>query len=440
MIAFLFRFTKSFFIMKMPKWPIPYGTKDVNLGLERVNTLLSKLGNPHKKLPPVVHVAGTNGKGSTIAFMKAILENAGYKVHRYTSPHIVNFNERIQLAGKDISDAELDLFTHECKQAAEDIPVTFFEGTTAMAFLAFSKVEADVMLLETGMGGRLDATNVVDNPSLTVITPISMDHMEYLGDSLEKIATEKAGIIKPNSTCVISWQESGVKRILLEKCLKEGALPCIHGTNWDFTVEGDVLTLITKNEAIKLPKPNLEGVHQILNALTAAMSVKMLKNFSISNKNIAQGIQNARWQARMEKISYNHVLEVCNKNTEVWVDGAHNTSGAQFLATTILHKTDRKWIVINGRTANRNIPEYLECFRGISSHIYAVPVYSEPKGENPENIYKEAKSLGFKASQFDNLKDAIIDINNKYAGEKIGIIVCGSLYLAGDLANYFEGK
>lgn len=418
----------------LPHWPIPHGKKSIDLGLDRIKKLLENLGNPDKKLPPVVHVAGTNGKGSTIAFMKACLEESGYKVHRYISPHIRRFNERIYLAGEEISDSYLYEVIEKTRVASGDLQTTFFEGTTAAAFLAFSKVEADILLLETGLGGRLDATNVVEDPLLSVITPVSFDHMEYLGDTIAKIAYEKAGIIKPKSPCVISWQQKEAYDVILKRCEELNSQPIAFGMNWNFERNGEGFNFITPNNSITLPKPSLEGMHQYVNAATAVAALKALEGFEVSDENIASGLQKTSWPARLEKITSGVLYKKLPKGWELWVDGAHNLNGAEMIAAHVQNNwKDKPTYLINGRTGNRDVAGFLKYFENIVEFVCGVKVVSEPLGELASNIVNGSKAAGIKAFECDDLHHAIETVisNGKSEGR---ILICGSLYLAADVA------
>lgn len=420
----------------LPHWPIPHGSKDIVLGLERVKTLLNKLNNPEQKLPPIIHVAGTNGKGSTIAYLKAILEHAGYKVHRYTSPHIKQFNERIVLAGNEISDEYLAEITEETRLAAGDLQTTFFEGTTAAAFLAFSKVQADILLLETGLGGRLDATNVIDNPILSIITPISEDHTEYLGDTITKIAFEKAGIIKPHAPCVISWQLTEALDVLLNKCKEVGAPFYAFNKQWNFEKIDEGFNFIDHldEEFIPLPNPSLIGIHQIINAATSVAAVKLLTDFHITYEDICDGLTHTSWPARMQKITHGVLYEMLPQGFELWVDGAHNNGGAEMLAATVDSLwQDKPTYLINGRTGNRDIKSFLTYFKNKVKLVCGVKVRSEPLGELATNIVNGAKEVGLDAYECDSLQDAIKLILSK-SEKPARILVCGSLYLAADVA------
>lgn len=427
---------------KMPHWPIPHGFKDIKLGLNRVRDILARIDNPHKHLPPIVHIAGTNGKGSTLSYLKTILELAGYKVHTYTSPHLMRFNERIKLSGREIEDDMLYSLCEEVRLKTLDLDSTFFEATTAIAFLAMSRVPADIVLLEVGMGGRLDATNVVENTLASVITPIDFDHMEYLGHTLHNIAIEKAGIMKPNTPVVISWQYEESLFALMERSTSCGALPYICEKDWNFKKTNYGFDFFDKDHIFQMPHPSLYGPHQVLNAATSLAVLQVLEDFNITMDNIRQGLISTQWPARMERITSGKLYSMLPKNSELWVDGAHNVAGARMIVETLKMMPPKKLIMINGRTKDRDIKGFLNCFTEITKEVFCIPIHSEPKSENPKEIALCAESLGFETHVLDSIYEAIKAIIEKYRGQDIRIIACGSLYLAGDIleANYMHGS
>lgn len=422
-------------MVKMPHWPIPLGNKPIDLELSRVKLILDSLGSPQNKLPPVIHVAGTNGKGSTTAFLKAIFQAAGYKVHSYTSPHLVDFNERINIAGTNIDDNLLYEVTEECRIASEKINIhpTFFEATTIAAILAFTKVKADVVILEVGMGGKLDATNIIDKPIMSIITSISLDHIEFLGDTIAKIAYEKAGIIKPNCPCVISQQYPEAMEVLLQVAEANNANSYAYQYDWDISADLDKSTIYeSQQKNIILPAPSLLGDHQYLNAGNAITAILNLKQFNITDSHIAQGISNAIWPARLQKLLDGAIINKLPKNWEIWVDGAHNEAGAHVLSVWLDDQPLIPTYMIFGMTKGRNCQQFLSSFVGKIKHLAGVLIEAEPSSYGGEHISNEANKIGIPASNYDSLEEALNSII-KMENSPSRIIVCGSLYLAGDI-------
>lgn len=451
--------------MKFPTWPNPLGYRDVKLGLDRVYDLLERVGNPHKLLPPTIHVAGTNGKGSTIAFLASILTEAKYKVHLYTSPHLVEFNERIVLAGKEIEDDFLEDLLDECRYAANKHPkieVTFFEGITVAAFLAFSKIKADILLLETGMGGRLDATNVIEDVLLSIITPISLDHTEFLGKTIEDIAFEKAGIIKNSSLVIAGKQEKSVLEIIEEQAIKKKSK--VYSFNHKFTAKeqiGSNNIIFEMNQmSMILPLPFLAGKHQIENAGMAIAATLLIQNhFKISNKNIGNGIANAYWPARLEPILSGDLFNLLPSNYDLFLDGGHNEGGAKIIANWINNNKieDRKkgkkripHYLICGMLQDKDSKNFLKYLAGSVDFLVGIPIEGESKSKTGYQIAKIASGLGIKSVDAEEFTDAfeyiraihdgeethqsiniIKNILNKRSKQKARIIICGSLYLAG---------
>ncbi|WP_339046323.1 folylpolyglutamate synthase/dihydrofolate synthase family protein [Candidatus Mesenet endosymbiont of Agriotes lineatus] len=424
-------------MVRMPHWPKPLGFRPQDFDLDRIFKLLDRLGNPEKKLPPVIHVAGTNGKGSTIAFIGHIMEAAGYKVHTYTSPHLINFNERITLTGKHIADRELYSILEECRIAAEGIAITFFEGTTAAAFLVFSRIKADILLVEVGMGGRLDATNVIDNPLLTIITSISLEHTEYLGSTVEIIAGEKAGIIKPNVTCVIAPQQDSVMRIL-EFYVSKNKSPLYRGEYEWICKQHDSHSILFQSSAqsLHLPLPSLQGAHQITNAGNAIAACSILSgkyNYNIDYEHIASGIKKTYWPARLEHIKSGQLIDMLPTDWKLFIDGAHNPAGAQILSEWIANNFKKGVYIILGVTKDKDIEEFLKHIKIHTRLLCTVCVKSEPRSQNAKFVEEKAVAAGINAIACDSLSNAISKILNEAAcSEAETIIVCGSLFLAAD--------
>lgn len=403
--------------MKLPFWPSPQGYRDIKFELSRVYDLLKRLDDPHLKLPPTIHIAGTNGKGSTLAFLRSIFLEAGLVTHSYTSPHLVKFNERINVAGQDISDEFLSEILHECKIAAESeplIPVTFFEGTTVAAFLAFSRVKADVLLLETGMGGRLDATNVLPEVLCSVITPISFDHQEFLGDSLEKIAAEKAGIIKRNCPLVLAKQSAQVTKEI-EKKAKELNSKIFYSSpviGFDLGLNGD---------------------YQSENAGSAVAVIKAQNKFKISEEQIARGLKKASWPARLQKIS----LDSLGKNFELYLDGSHNLQGAGTVVNFLQKQKNKKIFVIFSMLKDKDCAGFLKTISTEIDEMIAVEIPDEPKSRKASEIDEIAKSFGINSKTARDFADAFKKIK---CDESALILICGSLYLAGNFLEQLQEK
>jgi dihydrofolate synthase/folylpolyglutamate synthase len=422
--------------MQMPHWPIPAWQHKVKYDLSNMTNLLESLGNPHLRLPPVIHIAGTNGKGSSVAILRSIFEAANYKVHVYTSPHLIEFNERIILAGEKISDSYLfDICERTrlvCNKAA--IKPTFFEGTTAAAFLAFSEVAADILILETGMGGRLDSTNVVPQPLITLITPISFDHMAYLGSTLIKIAFEKSGIIKNNVPCVISCQTDEVYNILIDKCNEMNSPAFCYEYDFGINKLEDGFIYSTKTFSYQFLFPSLVGDHQLINAASAIAVISLInKRFAISNYHIEEGLQKAQWPARIQKIDSRKYSHLAGGHVNIWLDGAHNSAGAQVLANWAIDNLQAPIYLILGMTKNRNIEEFCSYFQTCVVQGYGVRVLSEACSYNAETLAERAGRCNIDFSPAYSLEDAIREIsNNTQHQEEINIIITGSLYLAAD--------
>ena len=393
--------------MKLPFWPSPQGYRDIKFGLSRVYELLARLDNPHLKLPPTIHIAGTNGKGSTLAFLRAIFVEADLRVHSYISPHLVEFNERINLAGSDISDEFLNEILRECQEAAEKepaIPVTFFEGTTVAAFLAFSRVKADVLFLETGMGGRLDATNVLPEVLCSVITPISFDHEEFLGNSLEKIATEKAGIVKKNCPVVIGKQSEEVWRVL-------GGLTPLRITESIYDL-------------------GMAGSHQQENAALAVAAVKAQKKFSVSEEQIKNGLKKAFWPARLQKI----YLPDLPNNFELYLDGSHNLQGAETVVDFLKKQKNKRIFIIFSMLKDKDCEGFLRKISGVTDELITLTIPDESKSRKASEIDEVAQKIGIKSQAAESFSDAFKKI--KYDTPAL-ILICGSLYFAGKFLEKF---
>ncbi|MCK5276174.1 MAG: bifunctional folylpolyglutamate synthase/dihydrofolate synthase, partial [Alphaproteobacteria bacterium] len=331
--------------------------KLIDLSLDRVVDLLEKLGNPHHRLPPVVHIAGTNGKGSVAAYMRAALESAGYRVHAYTSPHLVRFHERIRLAGTLIDEQYLADYLRRCEDANGGAPITYFEITTVAAFLAFAETPADILLLEVGLGGRLDATNLIEKPAVTVITPVSIDHQQFLGETLAEIAGEKAAIQKRGVPSVTGPQSPEAAAAIDAYAARTGAPTFRFGRS--FSVEATPGGMVySAGGRLMLPRPVLPGAHQIDNAATAIAALERLKGFTITEMDLANGLMKAEWPARMQKLKTGPLVDLLPAGWELWLDGGHNAAAGEALAAHAAeHWTDSPlWLIaglLNNKQADR---------------------------------------------------------------------------------------
>ncbi len=418
----------------LPHWP-RVGEVVIKEGLTRISKMLDALGNPERVMPPVIHFAGTNGKGSTISFVQAILESAGLKVHIYTSPHLLRYNERIRLCGQEIDDRNLESLLEECRIISETnkIDVSFFEGTTAAAFLAFSRTKADVVLLETGLGGRLDATNIVSNPLLSVITPISLDHMAILGNDVRKIAYEKACIIKSGIPCVVSMQTPEVHNVIEQYAEKQNSP--LFRYEYDFGCKIKKGGFVYQSDCMELSLgiPSLSGYHQFINASTAIAAVSCLSGIKITHNNIMNGIRKASWKGRLQLIEHGSLVKAMPGDWQLWVDGAHNEGGACALSSW-LKDQDRGYvnIMILGMTKNRDIKKFISYFKGDLDCIVGVPVYSEPMSYSASAIARAVKEIGVKAFENESVKESIQFLVKKYTKTKVRILITGSLFLVSD--------
>lgn len=402
--------------------------KLIDLSLDRVYRLLNALGDPHLKLPPVVHVAGTNGKGSLIAYMKAALMAAGYRVHVYTSPHLVKFHERIAVNGKTIAETDLALLLDECERANGGVPITFFEVTTAAAFLAFSREPADILLMETGLGGRLDATNVVDRPLLTAITPISLDHQQFLGDTLAAIAGEKAGIMKPGVPVVIGPQPAEALAAMEARAAEIGAPTLVRDRDFFVTAEDNALHYRDEQVTWSLPLPSLVGEHQTDNAATAIACLRHLDGVTIVRDDIARGLQNAVWHARLERLSGGRLADLAGPDIELWLDGGHNPSAGEALAKVCCHWTDRPLDLIVGMM---NTKDPIGFARPLAPFVRRAICLSIPGEKNTLPADEAAAVLngvGIAASVGSGIETAVSELAKDPPSR---ILLCGSLYLAG---------
>lgn len=417
-------FSLSRFSLHMPHWPKMFGQEPGGTPSERARELLGKLGNPDLRLPPVIHVGGTKGKGSTIAFMRAMLEAAGYKVHAYTSPHMERFNERIVLAGREIDDDTLYEIIEETRIAAGYMPVGFFDATTAAAMLAFSKQPADILLMEMGLGGSVDATNIIDSPLLTMITTISYDHMEYMGNTLQSIAGFEAGILKPEVPCIVSYQHNDALCVL-EKQAKHIKSPLYsYGKHWLSRKTNTGMMFTDSHGEANLPLPSLLGAHQIVNAGNAIAAISAMEDFDVKTEHIIRGLMQAKWQGRLQKMNYMYLPSEC----ELWFDGGHNMASAQVISLFIADNWhDKPTYLIFGTSQGKDVSSMLAPFAGLVKDIYSVTVKSEPKSYPAEEIVNMASPIA-KVMACDSIYDAVRSIMQNEQSP-FRILVFGSLYL-----------
>lgn len=414
--------------------------KRIDLSLERLQRLLAALDHPERKLPPVIHIAGTNGKGSTVAFLRAILEATNLRVHTYTSPHLVRFNERFRLgdvgAGKLVSDVELKAALEECERANAGQPITVFEITTAAGMLLFSRHPADVLLLEVGLGGRLDATNVIDKPLATVVTPISIDHTDFLGDTLEKIAAEKAGIFKRNVPAIVAAQNRDVLAVLERQAARLQAPMKIAGEDWTATEERGRLVYQDDNGLLDLPAPKLYGRHQFENAGLAIAALRAIPQFKISPAAFEAGMVKADWPARLHRLSAGRLVNLAPPGSELWLDGGHNPDGGRAVAAALAdleERVSRPLVLIVGMLSTKDCAGFLRNFSGLARRLIAVPVAVSDNAMTAEAVAETARAVDLPAVSRGSLDEALDAVCKLDLDPPPRILITGSLYLAGDV-------
>lgn len=388
------------------------------LGLERIAALLERVGSPQRRLPPVFHVAGTNGKGSTCAFLRAAIEAAGLRCHAYTSPHLVRFNERIRLAGQLIDDALLAALLKEVLDVSEGLSASFFEVTTAAAFLAFARTPADACVIEVGLGGRLDATNVIDRPAICGIAALGIDHQAFLGESLAEIAGEKAGIARPGVPIVTlayaDEAETGVARGVAER----DGIRLKQDRDWSIAEDREGLIYADARGTLPLPVPTLNGAHQALNAGLATAMLRHQSMIAVSDDAIVKGIADAHWPARLQRLAPGPLVG----NLEVWLDGGHNASAGEALAAAL---AGRRMHLIIGMLANKDAAAFLRILTPVAASLTAVPI-SHHEHHAPEDLAKLATAFGIPA-------DVAPDVPAALTGLTGPVLIAGSLYLAGEV-------
>jgi dihydrofolate synthase / folylpolyglutamate synthase len=412
--------------------------KRIDLSLDRMWHVLDRLGHPEKNLPPVIHVAGTNGKGSTIAFMRAMLEAADARTHVYTSPNLVRMNERFRLGraggGVLVSDADLVAALETCERANGNAPITVFEIETAAAFLLFADNPADVLLLEVGLGGRLDATNVVPAPLASVITPISMDHMDFLGDTLEAIAGEKAAIMRRGTPAVIGRQTEGPLSVLIRRADEVGAALHVAGQDWMASEERGRLVYQDGQGLFDLPRPRLFGRHQIDNAGVAIAALRAA-GFKLATGAYEQGLLKADWPARMQRLTTGDLVAKAPTGSEIWLDGGHNPDGGRIIAAALADLEERvscPVVLIVGMLASKDLEGFLRNFTGLARRLIAVPIAAD-KSLPAETIAATARAIGIAADASSGVAAALGEIAALDLDPPPRILITGSLYLAGEV-------
>jgi len=403
--------------------------KKIDLSLGRIERLLAALGNPQDRLPPAVHVAGTNGKGSTVATLRACLEAAGYRVHAYTSPHLVRFHERIRLAGKLIDEDALLALLKECEEANRGAPITFFEITTAAAFLAFARMPADVVLLETGLGGRLDATNVLPGPGATAITPVSLDHQAFLGDTIAAIAGEKAGILKPGVPAIIGPQRDEAEAVIEARASEIGAPLFRNQREWHCEPRGDGMRYEGARWQLDLPLPSLPGRHQIANAGIAIACLEQMPEFSLSPAALAEGLRHIDWPARMQQLTRGPLVDALPQGWQLWLDGGHNPAAGEVIANVAKGWHDRPLDLVVGMLNTKDASGFLRPLAPYACTLYAVTIPGEENPHPAAEIVASARSVGIPARQSKSVDAALHDIAQQPGPARV--LICGSLHFAG---------
>lgn len=415
--------------------------KIIDLSLERMDRILARLGNPEEKLPPVIHVAGTNGKGSTVAYVRSILEQAGLKVHCYTSPHLVKFHERIYVAGETIAEEKLSALLEECEAASGDAPITFFEITTAAAFLAFARTPADYLILEVGLGGRLDATNVVAKPKLSVITTVDYDHQQYLGNTLTAIAHEKAGILKKGAPAIIGVQPDEARAEIERVAERTGAPVFIANQDWQSFEQHGRLVFQDENGLLDLSLPQLKGRHQVDNAGNAIAAIRMLDDKRVSELHIEQGLKSVVWPARMQRLGAGSLTSLLPKDAELWLDGGHNPSAGRVIArafSDINDRHSRPLVLIWGMLNTKDAASFIEPFEGLAQRVVTIAIPGEPNAVSADQLAEIARSQNLSAETASSLAKALGQASLTKPAPRI--LICGSLYLAGHVLSIHDNR
>jgi len=418
--------------------------KRIDLTLGRLERLLAALGHPERQLPPVIHVAGTNGKGSVVAYLKGMLQAERLKVHAYTSPHLVLFRERIELSGSPISEDLLAETLAEVEEVNAGEPITFFEITTAAAFLAFSRQPADALLLEVGLGGKFDATNVIGTPKVSVVTSVSLDHQEFLGATLGQIAAEKAGILKKDCVAIVGPQEPDAEVTIDAQAIKVGAPLKLYGSDFMAHEEQGRFVYQDTDGLMDLPLPRLEGRHQLENAAIAIAAAKAFMESELTPEVIAAGLRTVNWPGRLQRLKEGPIVAsvgvegALNANVaDVWIDGGHNPGAAAVVAQAMAdldERLSRPLYLVVAMGANKDAGRFFQQFQGLARRAIAVPMPAGEVGFEPQQLAATASEAGLGAGIASNIADAVGQImGDVREGEVPRILITGSLYLVGDV-------
>ena len=412
--------------------------KRIDLVLTRVERLLAALGHPELTLPPTIHVAGTNGKGSTCAYLRSMLEGEGFRVHVYTSPHLLRFHERIRIAGKLIDEDALSDLLEECEIANKGEPITFFEITTAAAFLAFARHPADALILEVGLGGRCDATNVIANPAAVCITSVALDHQEFLGDSIAAIAAEKAGIVKRGVPCIVGPQDEEARSVIVRRADQLNAPLAVWSEDFGAHEEHGRMVYQDGTGLLDLPLPRLIGRHQIANAAIAIATLRRMGPRWSKERAIEWGLKNVEWPGRLQRLLKGPLVDAAPQGAEIWLDGGHNPHGGAAVAQSMADLEERApkpLYLISGMLKTKDATGYFVPFRGLARHVTTVAIEGEAASLGAGALYDAVRNAGLEASPADDLIDAMMQVS-AWSRARDGegpprILICGSLYLAG---------
>jgi len=413
--------------------------KGYDLSLDRIRRLLARLGNPQERIPPAIHVAGTNGKGSTVAFCRAILEAAGHVVHVHTSPHLVRWHERFRIGheggGRIVADAMLEDALQRVADANGGQPITVFELLTAAMFLLFSEQKADFCIVEVGLGGRFDATNVIAAPLASIITSIALDHQMHLGDTVEKIAFEKAGIIKPGRPVTVAPQVDSVVEVIEKVAAGKNAPATIAGRDFTFFEQGGRLVYQDGRGLMDLPLPKLRGRHQLANAATAIAALRHSR-YDLPDEVYETAMQTVTWPGRMERLRPGTLTALVPATAEIWIDGGHNPSAGLVIADELAELEERSpmpVVLVTAMLTTKDPTGFFDAFKGLVERVIALPVAHSEAGFSAEQMAGFARTAGFRATTAASPASALAEIAQAYADRPVRIVIAGTLYLVGEV-------